>query len=260
MEQENKYIGTLAQEGQVAKSFVGWEITAEPAPNEKGALYIQVRNPANNNLRLVRFYAPKAVKATAATVPYNPSKRNMAYPFGFTTDKNGKDGTIILYANTDYETFKDLAIEHGFRWNKWFGWYAPAGVEPLTDEEMPEGVSTFTLSYSQISDENGDVLPDTLISGIVNSIIYTPHGEYFGNVGDRIDVTVTVTNNTEFTSKYGISHCITMEDAAGHTFVWFTSAKNWESGTIHHIRATIKDQSEYKGLRQTVITRAMEAK
>lgn len=56
---------------------------------------------------------------------------------------------------------------------------------------------------------------------------------------------------------YGVTTIVTFNDAEGRTFVWFASGSHdYETGETFNVKATVKDHSEYKGTKQTIITRA----
>lgn len=95
--------------------------------------------------------------------------------------------------------------------------------------------------------------------------------EYVGSVGDKICVKVTLVNRFEKTSYkfsyYGqTTYTYLMEDENGNVLVWKTGSlldypqENDQLGFIRkgdclEIRGTVKEQSEYKGQKQTVLTR-----
>lgn len=85
--------------------------------------------------------------------------------------------------------------------------------------------------------------------------------EYFGEVGQRIEVQVKLVKVVSFESfKYsyydsGISYLHTFKDADGHTFIWKTGSSSIEEGSTVTLKGTIKEHSEYKGVKQTVLTR-----
>jgi hypothetical protein len=47
----------------------------------------------------------------------------------------------------------------------------------------------------------------------------------------------------------------TMEDAFGNVYVWMTSARALEKGTLVRMDATVKKHEEYQGVQQTHLTR-----
>ena len=95
--------------------------------------------------------------------------------------------------------------------------------------------------------------------------------EYIGNRGDKLELDVKLIGRhkyyTHFT-YYGESNYIyTMEDANGNILVWKTTslldvtAKDGENldfirtGDMMRIKGTVKEHSEYKGTKQTVLAR-----
>ena len=82
--------------------------------------------------------------------------------------------------------------------------------------------------------------------------------EYVGQVGDRVDIELGSRARVLYEkgrySFYGPEVCLVeLIDKDGHTFIWSTSNYYLEEGT--KIRATIKGYKEYKGVKQTIITR-----
>ena len=98
-------------------------------------------------------------------------------------------------------------------------------------------------------------------------------GEYIGSVGSKISVEVTYKKHTSYQTHYtyyGETHNIfILEDASGNCIVWNTTGwledkkfneKNGMYMTIFPgskllLTATVKEHSEYKGTKQTVISR-----
>lgn len=97
--------------------------------------------------------------------------------------------------------------------------------------------------------------------------------EYIGTIGSKITAEVTLINDYSYTDKkfsyYGTTHHIyTMQDAEGNVYVWkTTSCLLFESDNDHgrmdcirkgdtmQISGTVKEHSEFKGVKQTVLTR-----
>ena len=82
------------------------------------------------------------------------------------------------------------------------------------------------------------------------------NNEYAGAVGDKITTEVTVEHATGFDGQYGYMYVYNFKDVHGHLLVWFTS-KNLgvDTGDKIRISGTIKKLNEYKGIKQTVLTR-----
>lgn len=95
--------------------------------------------------------------------------------------------------------------------------------------------------------------------------------KYIGTVGQKISAEVKLTNIYEYTdykfSYYGTTHYIyTMQDAEENVLVWKTTSymniqegeEFWylpKKGDTLTIKGTVKEHSEYKGTKQTVLTR-----
>lgn len=82
---------------------------------------------------------------------------------------------------------------------------------------------------------------------------------YVGEIGDRISIKVKAARvlyyrDNSWKSYYADSSCVwEIIDTEGHTFIWSTSHNKISEGDI--IKATIKDHKEYKGKKQTTLTR-----
>ena len=101
--------------------------------------------------------------------------------------------------------------------------------------------------------------------------------EYYGNVGDKFELTLTFDKMFGFETMYGYSYILLFHDDDGHVFKWTSSngsykveyAKDvenlaygsgiqycdYEIGHKYLIKGSIKGHDEYKGCKQTVITR-----
>lgn len=85
---------------------------------------------------------------------------------------------------------------------------------------------------------------------------------FVGTVGQRIEALVTVTNVGKFSrSVYMMPHLeetvwvITMTDVFGNQFVSKSPNFKRERDEKFTVRGTVKDHSEYRGVKQTVLTR-----
>ena len=97
--------------------------------------------------------------------------------------------------------------------------------------------------------------------------------EYYGNVGDKFELTLTFDKTFGFETMYGYSYIHLFHDDDGHVFKWCSSngsykveyAKKCNLGGIEYveyevghkylIKGSIKDHREYRNVKQTVITR-----
>lgn len=80
--------------------------------------------------------------------------------------------------------------------------------------------------------------------------------QHFGEIKDRLDMTLTLKTERTFEGSYGITHIYTFLDAHNRTVVWFASRNmGFEVDETIVAAATIKNHSEYKGVKQTNVTR-----
>lgn len=93
-----------------------------------------------------------------------------------------------------------------------------------------------------------------------------PHTEYYGNVGDKILLELTYDSRYSFDSRWGTQFIHKFKDAEGHIFVWNTGnclERLGADGVWRYVelsdkltlKGSIKDHREYKGEKETVITR-----
>ena len=97
--------------------------------------------------------------------------------------------------------------------------------------------------------------------------------EYYGNVGDKFELTLTFDKIFGFETQYGYQYIILFHDDENHVFKWSSANGNYkivydktadfggceyceyEVGHKYLIKGTIKAHDEYKSVKQTVITR-----
>jgi hypothetical protein len=88
--------------------------------------------------------------------------------------------------------------------------------------------------------------------------------EYYGAVGDKFELTLTFDKSFGFEGAYGYQYILLFRDEENHVFVWKTTNGNlgknfnwaeYEVGQKYLIKGTVKSHDEYRGVKQTVITR-----
>jgi len=103
-------------------------------------------------------------------------------------------------------------------------------------------------------------------AGIAASMVKGPRVEkpnvsqYLGEVGKRQDfMGLKVVAAIEREGQYGITTILKFEDAAGNVLTWFASGcPGYSKDDVVDLKATVKSHDEYKGVKQTVISRAKE--
>jgi hypothetical protein len=81
--------------------------------------------------------------------------------------------------------------------------------------------------------------------------------DYYGTVGQKIvNLPLNFIREYSFETMYGVTHLQKFNDDNGNLFVW--GASRWqdlEEGKKYLVSGTIKAHKDYKGIKQTVITR-----
>lgn len=84
---------------------------------------------------------------------------------------------------------------------------------------------------------------------------------FFGNIGDKCEVTLTYVKSNGFESTYGyrttIKYFHIFKDENGNVFIWKTTNSLYkvEPNTVITLKGTIKEHNVYKGIKQTELTR-----
>jgi hypothetical protein len=79
--------------------------------------------------------------------------------------------------------------------------------------------------------------------------------EYVGVISQRHQFYVNVDSVKQIETKFGTTQLHNMHDALGNQYVWFSSGKIFDVGEWINIAATVKSFSQWKGVKQTNLTR-----
>lgn len=240
----------------VAKSFQSFEMLTKPYV-VSGKQYVKVRNPKTGTERQVRWYSnaefaklyPEMQPIVQAQDVFDkPQKEVLGFTKGYITIFKGD-----TYAHIDW--FRASIA----RYARWWGWYIISTEEIPVD--LPDGLEPIQLPWDIVGNDDGRLKPESIIQKAVEAIIYDAGtSEFVGEIGERVELTLTVTRAIEIENNYGHSMMHIMEDDCGNVYVWTTAAKSWPEGTVKNVRGTIKDHRTYKNTKQTVLTRCMEVK
>lgn len=81
--------------------------------------------------------------------------------------------------------------------------------------------------------------------------------EYTGEIGKRQDFDVTCTKTLGIEGNYGVRTMVKFADPDGRIIIWWATGEvELEVGKQYRIKATVKKHEEYKGWKQTIVTRA----
>ena len=80
--------------------------------------------------------------------------------------------------------------------------------------------------------------------------------EYLGSEGDKVSLEVTYSHSAEFESEFGTKHIYSFKDDNGNQIIWkSTTYIEQDYGTRFILSGTIKAHNEYRGIKQTILTR-----
>ena len=160
--------------------------------------------------------------------------------------------------------------------------------EALTPKDEDEAKATAAITWAQelAADVANDYLWNIRVvshkehigyreAGLAGSIIaaYNRHmeqemqrkyekdhpSEWFGEVGKREVLTLTVIGHREMENDWGLTTLVTFRDATGNRAKWFCSGScGLEVDKTYTVKATIKAHDEYKGSKQTTLSRVTE--
>lgn len=241
----------------VAKSFQNMEIVGEPFTLDKGRMYVNVKNPKNGNIKQVRWYSEAEYRKM---YPEEAVATDSA-PSGLKTHKEalGFDKGYITIFKGDTETYRDWFLSSNARYAVFWGWYVISTEEVPAD--LPAGLEPVRLKWEDVGLENGSLKTESAIKAFIESLQYAATPSRFqGQIGDRLDVTVTVTKHFKLENNFGHANMMIMKDDQENEYVWVTAAQSWLPGTRKTIRGTVKAHNTYKNSQQTVLTRCMEKK
>lgn len=166
-----------------------------------------------------------------------------------------EDGEWVLYmVKGNTYSIKDELKALGCKFQPSVGWYS---AQPLDGYECQRFIEDQVVDKSQ---EYSIVWKDK--SEIESQKEYEPStSEWVGEVGERIERVFhfdkLVWRGVGVAGK--TSYMWLMSDEDGNAYKWSTSCY-YEEGDAVKLRATIKDHSEYKGTKQTVVTRCTAVK
>lgn len=191
-----------------------------------------------------KMYPEDKVEAPINDPYYKSQKEVLGFTKGYIT--------IFKESNEDEnEYFK----RSNARCNKWFGWHF------VSEDELPFDLpfEPIRLPWGLVGMTNGKLKSDKEVETAITNLLYPPEVHEFNvSVGDRIEIDLVVEKNITLDNQFGHSNLHRMRDAEGNLYIWITSAKNWNEGTSHHIRGTVKETKIYKGEPQVVLTRCLE--
>lgn len=175
------------------------------------------------------------------------------------------DGYTYLFLGDTYSV-KDQIKSLGGKFDYTLGWHIDHEVDgfqflKIHIDEVAEPDLYEGYAYKQnISNE----LESRKRNEYNNANSITP-SEWVGEVGQKIEIEAVLTNIGSYESTFGWTRVYTFTDDNDNDFIWkttswdnfdYSAGKNiLEIGDRAAISGTIKDHNEYRGVKQTVLTR-----
>lgn len=173
----------------------------------------------------------------------------------------GKEGDEYVIYRVIGDTFsiKDSLKAAGCKYQPCVGWYAAAPLEGYDCQRLRECEvlnDTPRVDWKDIKD----------VKCLWHETLHPAHAasEWQGNVGDRLTLTLHVDRALQYEHPaYGRPYMMTssmlylMSDAAGNVYKWSTTKALTENADVQ-LRGTVKEHVEYKGIKQTVLTRCAQ--
>ena len=164
------------------------------------------------------------------------------------------DGDTWIVLGDTYE-IKDELKKKGAKFNRELGWHF--------DHDEP-GYQTYKVNMNDVAYARHDGRLHMLdnVYDIVSKIkeentIYEPsNSQFVGEVGKKIEFDAVLKDYRSFYSSFGETGIFEFEDFDGNCIVWMTSAgRDIDYDHIYWIEGFVKSHSEYKGKKQTRVSR-----
>ena len=166
-------------------------------------------------------------------------------------------GYAFAILDAKYEEREELK-QAGCRYTSALGWYSANDIE---------GRETMKILADDAFDKNGcgeytfeqymlDAIKAEKITRENAKAYAEKENAFYGQDGEKVSLTLTYTGSAHFDTCYGTTYVHNFENEKGNAFVWKTgNGINSNRGDAVTISGTIKEHNEYRGIKQTVLTR-----
>lgn len=175
---------------------------------------------------------------------------------------NPKNPEVYLVVGDNTYAIKDELKAAGCRFERALGWYNTHEIE------IPADYSLTTVAFDDIFDWNPLTKRFSLkedakekADAAINAAMPESLSEYVGEVKERLrDLHATLTDSRQIDGYYGTSTIYTFK-VGENVFIWLTSSyHDIQIGDNIILTGTIKDHKEYRGVKQTVLSRCIVKK
>lgn len=169
-----------------------------------------------------------------------------------------EDGKAWVVVGNTYE-IKEQLKEAGCKWHNLIGWHFDHETTEFNCFEMSiDEVTSLSHAGEYLWDAYSDVVE--YVKEQRDKHAPKSDSEFVGNIGDKVDMKLTYKQYFTFETHYSyygeLNFIYKFADENGNTIVWKTSkALELNEGQQYEVKGTIKEHNEYKGDKQTVLTR-----
>ena len=176
---------------------------------------------------------------------------------------NEKGETFII-VGTDTYPIKDMLKAEGWTYNPLLGWHTSAPSCSIVSSYHIHTIhfdDVYNFIFDKITDKAYTEIKSTAKDHMVRILrAYRPQdmveSQYVGELGDKlVNIPVVLESKRKFNSAYGESN-IFLFNMNGNILVWITKLNvAAEIGSHMRLSGTIKEFKEFRGCKQTRVTR-----
>ena len=182
---------------------------------------------------------------------------------------NSEGKTYVVLGNT-FDIKEELKAQ-GAKWDRisrhWHMPTQPEGREflELTADDMyfPDAAGVYDWRNQRLNPVEGkENYTDTIYKAEQSLKAKESTSQHVGEIGEKLTVEVTYIHTSGWENDYGgywscnMTYLHTFKDEQGNVFIWKTGkCIEADYGTKFTLKGTVKDHSEYTGVKQTALTR-----
>jgi hypothetical protein len=175
-------------------------------------------------------------------------------------EKNGfnENGVTYIYAGSDSYSIKEQLKEDGYRFDSVLLWHKATKDDKYADKLIEVSLDE-VIEFSAWGDGHFITGAKDIITEKIAGTQPQATSTWIAAVGDKIEnLKVQLVRKYSYDGKYGLSTLFSFVDENGNIINWWTTTfQSYSQGEWLVIKsATVKKLDEYKGVQQTVITRA----
>ena len=166
-------------------------------------------------------------------------------------------GITYVYIADDSYNRKDELKAAGWRYHALVGWHIGEVNVPYNEEDIYTLDADTAAEFGMYGDGTWRYSVKEVIAKAKVSLKAESRSEWIGLEKEKIiDLPVVLKRKSGYQTRFGWSDIYTFMNG-DNVIVWFTSSNtDLEEGKEYLLSATIKAHNEYKGEKQTTITRA----